>query len=328
MDSRNHRSNKSKKQRPKKKHLGLKIFLILLALIFVGGGLYVYGFMSHAKESATEAFAPLKNTQDTKTATAAIKAKKPFSVLIMGVDSRDENLVGRSDTMIVATINPTTKQTTLVSIPRDTYVTGVTINKLNSAYADGSVNGSASGGAENAITAVNKLLDIKIDHYMTINWDGFEELVNAVGGVTVNSTLAFSQKATDSGPSYSFVKGENKINGAQALAFARMRHEDPQGDYGRQARQREVISAILRKMKSLNTLVSYKPILGALGNNVKTDLTWTQMQALFLNYRPALSKQVSDNLQGNGETIDGLSYQVASQAEITRVHDLLIGQLK
>ncbi len=156
----------------------------------------------------------------------------------MGIDTGDLGRVdqGRSDTMMVATVSPEDQQTTIVSIARDTYVDIVghgTKDKINHAYA--------FGGPAMSMDTVQKYLDIPVDHYISINMAGLKELVDAVGGIEVNNDLTFSQD------NYDFTIGKITLDGDQALAYSRMRHEDPNGDYGRQERQRKIVEELLRK---------------------------------------------------------------------------------
>ncbi len=132
---------------------------------------------------------------------------------------------GRTDTMIVMVLNPKIKNNHHGLSPRDTKVDfdDVTI-KINAAYSYGS--------SDTAMEAVEKLLNIKLDGYLLVNMKGLEQMVDAVGGVTVTSPLSFDYEGK------SFVKGQSyDLNGSDALKFSRMRYDDPQGDYGRQMRQ-------------------------------------------------------------------------------------------
>lgn len=313
------RTKKNTGDKKNKKTTGKKIFLTILTLILIlvgAGAAYGYNIFRDAKNTAKEFYTPSKNSNpDTvKKATEKISDKKPISILILGTDSRDEDLGGRSDTMIVATLNPQHKKTTLVSIARDTYVEGVSLNKINSAYAD--------GGSDRAIEVVDDLLDIKLDHYVTMNFEGLKSLVDAVGGIEVKSNLAFSYDG------HSFSEGVNSLNGDEALAYSRMRKEDPRGDYGRQIRQRQVITAVINKLKSPAALTSYKEVLSALGSNMKTDISFDQLIKIAQNYSSAFDNVTSDNLQGDGQMINGLSYQIVSEDELNRVKNLVKGELQ
>lgn len=299
--------------------IGISIFTDI-ALLVIGG--YIYGIMGSAQRAAKTAFAPLKTTNTQKT-TNNLKELKPFSILLLGVDTRDNNLAGRSDTMIVATINPNLQKTTLVSIPRDTFVPNVSINKINSAYAD--------NGAQGAIDSVNNLLNIKIDHYMTINFEGLTQLIDSIGGITVNSDIDFTTSHTvkaQGNVDYHFNKGLNHLNGEKALAYSRERYNDPSGDYGRQRRQVQVVNAILAKSKSTKTLTNYNDLFNILGNNIKTDLSWNNMKVLFNEYRPAFNSFSNTGLKGDGKIINNLSYQIIPKSEIKRVNDIISSQLK
>jgi cell envelope-related function transcriptional attenuator common domain len=306
---------KNKQKKAKKSSKGKKVFLTIMSIFLVlllAGGVYAYGVFRDAKSTANKFYKPVNDDSGTKDA-KKIAEGKPLSILILGTDSRNEDLSGRSDTMIVTTLNAEKKQTTMVSVPRDTYVEGVSLNKINSAYAD--------GGAQKSIEVVDNLLGIKLNNYITMNFEGLEGLVDAVGGVTVNSKLAFSQDGS------TFKEGENNLNGKEALAYSRMRKQDSQGDYGRQERQRQVIEGVLKKLKSPKALTAYKDVFKVLGNNVQTDLTWEDMVNLSKNYRSAFDNVKSDNLKGEGQYINNLSYQVVPQSEIDRVHNLLEEQL-
>ena len=124
-----------------------------------------------------------------------------------------------------------------------------------------------------------------------------------------------------------FREGENNLNGKQALAFTRMRQDDAKGTYGRDERQQKVIAAILAKMKSPRSVTAYQGLFEALGGNVKTDVTWSQIQKILLNYNQAFGNIVHDAVQGQGQMLNNLSFQVIAEEERLRIHDLLQEQL-
>ena len=244
--------------------------------------------------------------------------KDSFSILLMGVDTGDlgRTDTGRSDAIMVATVSPEDNKTQIVSIPRDTYMEIVgygTFDKINHAYA--------FGGPAMSMDSLEKYLDIPIDHYAAINLKGIQDLVNAVGGVTVNNDLAF----TSDGKSFDI--GQIELNGEEALAFVRMRYDDPNGDYGRQERQRLVIQGIMQKLISINSMTKYQSILDALSDNMKTDMDFSTMQTIALDYRDAFSTIQMDQLQGEGFMQDGVSYQRVSDEELTRVKAELKDQM-
>ena len=247
-----------------------------------------------------------------------LKNKDSFSILLLGVDTGDlgRTDTGRSDAIMVATVSPEDNKTQVVSIPRDTYMEIVgygTFDKVNHAYA--------FGGPAMSMDSLEKYLDIPIDHYAAINLKGIQDLVNAVGGVTVNNDLAF----TSDGKSFDI--GQIELNGEEALAFVRMRYDDPNGDYGRPERQRLVIQGIMQKLISINSMTKYQSILDALSDNMETDMDFSTMQTIALDYRDAFSTIQMDQLQGEGFMQDGVSYQRVSDEELTRVQAELKDQM-
>lgn len=281
--------------------------LIALVLVVIGVGAKVFYDTKHTMDGIQQ------EVSATNSANVDLKKSTPVSILLLGVDDGDGRAKGsgRSDSMMVVALNPKDKKSALVSIERDSYVNIVGYgakDKLNSAYA--------YGGTSMAVKTVEQLLNIPINFYVTMNMDGLEELVNAVGGVTVNSKFAFSYGG------YQFKKGENTLNGKQALAFTRMRYDDPEGDYGRQYRQREVVQAVMKKILSMHSITNYKAVLNAVKNNMKTDITWNDMLLLAKNYAKCSKNVKSDYLHGKGFTQNGISYQDVS-GDLPRIQQLL-----
>ncbi|MBK3494804.1 LCP family protein [Viridibacillus sp. YIM B01967] len=237
-----------------------------------------------------------------------LNKKEPFSILLLGVDQR-ENDKGRSDTIIVLTVNPEMESTKMVSIPRDTYTKIVghgTTDKLNHAYA--------FGGIEMSMASVENLLGIPIDYVTEVNMEGFQDIVDAVGGITVKSPLAFKEEG------YSFPKGKVKLDGEKALAYVRMRKEDPNGDFGRQERQKQVVQAILDKGISVSSLWKYKDIFNALGNNISTNLTFNEMMELQKNQKSAIgSIEQLYFKDGQGQTMNSIWYYIMNKEELSDI---------
>ena len=277
----------------KRNNNGLKIFVSILAILVIGILGYIYSIYANVKDSMDTAYTPVEvetfrtsntgtvadSSEDEESRTNAgamtpselLEAGEPVSILLLGVDTGDLGRTeqGRSDSMVVVTINPHTQKTTLLSIPRDTYTEIVgygTSDKINHAYA--------FGGTAMSINTVQQMLDIPIDFYVMVNMAGIQEIVDAVGGITVESPLTFNQNG------YDFVQGTNQLDGEAALAFARMRYEDPAGDTGRQGRQRLVIEAVIRKLATPETLLNYQTILQSLSSNVQTSFQLSDFYTL------------------------------------------------
>lgn len=192
-----------------------------------------------------------------------MKSKQPLSRspsyywgLTPGTAEEERTETGRSDTIIVCTVNPNTKTATLLSIPRDTYSEIMGYGDLYDYYGDyyDKMNHTyAFGGTEMSINTVQEFLNIPIDYYVEVNFDGLVDIVDAVRGIEITSPLTFDFY----GPQ--FIEGETRIlTGFEALQFARMRKQDPDGDLGRQKRQQMVIKAILDKVLTMGTVVNYK----------------------------------------------------------------------
>ena len=287
----------------------------ILGVIVIGLAVYLFTVYNSFTNTLDEIHEPIDREVSDKRATdqkVVLKDQDPFSVLLLGVDEREDDR-GRSDTMVVMTINPTDKSTKMVSIPRDTYTEIVgrgTTDKINHAYA--------FGGIEMSMATVENLLDIPIDYVLQVNMEGFQEIVDAVGGVEVNNTLAFDN----------YPKGTIQLDGQEALGYVRMRKQDPEGDFGRQNRQKQVIQGIMKKGASVNSLVNYKEIFTALGNNVRTNMTFDEMKDVQSNYRDAIGKVDQMIIEdGRGETINGIWYYMMDDAELAEIRSTLKAHL-
>ena len=296
----------------------------IIATTLVALGVYVTSAFNFSTNELAKTFKDY-NTSDSE----AIKQTKPISILLMGVDTGDSERKstwqGNSDSMILVTINPETKTTTMTSLERDVLVTlsgpkdndmtGVQA-KLNAAYA--------SGGAKMAIMTVQDLLDIEIDNYIQINMQGLVDLVDAVGGITVTNNFDFPISIAEKEPEYTATvePGTHKINGEQALVYARMRYDDPEGDYGRQKRQREVIQKVMKKILALDSVSSYKKILSAVSGNMQTNIEISSSTIpSLLGYTDALSNVETYQLQGEGEMINGTFYEIVSADHLLEIQN-------
>lgn len=311
------------RHKKKKKRTGLKIFIGLILLIAVVLGIYVIDVYRNIDSTTDKVYEPIdEEVEAIRSSSANLSSKEPISILLLGVDTGDLGRTerGRSDTMMVVTVNPNTKKSTMTSIPRDTYTEIIgygTMDKINHAYA--------FGGNAMSINSVQNLLDIPVDYYVTENMTGIQEIVNAVGGVDIVSPLTFSQDG------YTFYQSEvNHLDGNAALAFARMRYEDPEGDTGRQARQRLIVEGIVDKVVSSSTLLNYQDILGSLSNNVQTNFQMKDYLALQTNSYLAATRNIqSQQINSSGGIAeDGVYYSYISEEELGRIQTLLKNELE
>ncbi|MBQ6592125.1 MAG: LCP family protein [Solobacterium sp.] len=215
--------------------------------------------------------------------------KEPFTVLLIGTAD------GLSDTMILCSVNPISMKVTMSSLARDSYVqmAGGGYSKLNSARAV---------SVDYLIRTIEKLIGVKIDYYIDTNFQGVVDIVDAVGGITVNSPVSFvGQNASSQRGHYTVYvpAGDNvTLNGEQALAFARERYLFSTGDFARQSHQQEVIKAIVREILRTRDVNTFLNIMQAAGNNIQTNLSVSQMTE-FVSYamRKANRYRVTDHVE-------------------------------
>ncbi len=261
-----------------------------------------------------------------------IKATKPLTILLMGVDTGGEgrgtatSWNGNSDSQIVMTLNPETDTTTMVSMERDTMTNILNADgnvaypgepqKMNAAYPMGYNAGGKSKGLETAVAYSMKTISeqsgINIDNFVTMNFDGLINLVDAVGGIDVNNDSGKTLYIYNTEPEYTATvpPGEQHINGEQALVFARDRDHLPNGDYGRAAHQREVLSALMKKILALDNITQYQKFLNEASKDFRTNIPiTTSTLTSLLGYKDCFKKVVSVQYQGIGSMVNGVSYQ-------------------
>ena len=194
----------------------------------------------------------------------------PFNIYIAGGDKDGSiNKVMNTDVNMVVSVDPVNHKLLLTSIPRDYYVN--LPGKGESVYDK--LTHAGYYGVQESIRAVEKLLDIDINYYAKVNFTTIEKVVDAIGGVDVNSDFSFRFSDPGRRQYFSYKKGLNHLNGKQALGFARERESFSDGDVQRVKDQQKVIDAIIDKMASSETLLlSYTDILDAISANFSTNL--------------------------------------------------------
>lgn len=276
----------------------------IIGILIIGGGVYAYTVYSNVSNTLDAVHKPLDREKSEKREKKVdISDQKPISILMMGVDQRGEDQ-GRSDSLMLFTLNPTTKSMKIVSIPRDSYTEIVgkgTKDKINHAYA--------FGGIDMAVKTVENFLNVPVDHYIEVNMDGFKDIVDAVGGVDVNNDLDFTYEGIH------FEKGNIHLDGRKALHYSRMRKLDPRGDFGRQMRQRQVIQGVIKQGATVSSLASYGDVLKAIEKNVKTSLTQDQMFDIQKNYKDCMQNSEEIQIPGDGhKAADGIWYYYVPDA--------------
>ncbi|WEV70668.1 LCP family protein [Lactobacillus sp. ESL0785] len=303
----------------KKKRRLVTWLLSIMALIVTAAVIYSAYVFYRTKTTIDNAY---DQNNQVQIHAGEFNGKKKFAVLLLGTDTgaldRTEKF-GNTDTIILALVNPQKKRYTLMSIPRDTMAQMVGTSqfkteKINAAYS--------LGGAKMTMASVAQLINVPIKYYALVNMRGIMRLVRYVGGIYLRPTLSFEYGG------YVFKKNQlTHMGGGGALAYSRMRYDDPQGDYGRQKRQRQVITTLIKRSVSLNTLAKLNSVLTAISGNVKTNLTFKALEEIALNYRSSTKTVENDYLHGHNATIDDASYQVQSTKELQRVSDYVRGEL-
>ncbi|MGG1593061.1 LCP family protein [Terribacillus saccharophilus] len=304
-----------RKDKRKKKRTWLKVTLSIIAILIIAvaaTGIYA----ANKAKTTVNTMQKDSDSIDKKQSATKVKDQEKLNVLLLGVDQREDD-AGRSDALMVMSLDPANNSMKLISIPRDsrTEIVGHgTTDKINHAYA--------FGGVDMAIDTVENFLDTDIDYFAEMNMEGLSDFVDAVGGITVNNQLDWIDEGYYE-KGYHYAQGEIQLDGPKAMGYVRMRHLDPDGDFGRNARQRQVIQAVIDKGASINSVSKIDDILGALGNNVETNMDFSTMTDLFKNYRNVRQNSENYQMQGTGTTIDKVYYYEVSQDERDKVHDMI-----
>ncbi|MDX5323683.1 MAG: LCP family protein [Exiguobacterium sp.] len=308
-------------QPPRKTRTPWKVILIALGIVLVLSGAAFGFFVFKANERAENTNDALDRGDKSERRDDSIDLTNDhFSVLLAGDDGGALLEEGRTDSLMVATFNKESRQVTLVSIPRDAYVDIVTTDgefkdKINHAYS--------YGGIDTTIATVENLFDIPIDYYATINFDGIEDLVDAVGGVEVVVLIPISGRATGN---VELEPGVQTLNGQEALAYARMRKDDPEGDVGRAKRQQQVLEAIINEATTINSFAKLNRIMNAVGNNIRTNMTLAEASQL-QPYTKSLRSFNQETLKGGDLTIGGVYYYEIDEADLEDKQALLKTEL-
>jgi LCP family protein required for cell wall assembly len=268
------------------------VILTILLLAFVLGGVYsAYYFYSTVKSMVAHAqfgMPSMVSHQQNGISQEEVPSLTGdrVNILLLGTDNRlAEQGPSRTDTMIVLTVDPKSKTAGLLSIPRDLWVPipGHSENRINVAHFLGERDGYPGGGPALAKKTVQYTLGIPIHYFVRINFEGFEKIIDAVGGIEVNVKSAIhDEKYPDNNYGYMTVDipaGVQQMDGRTALQYARARHGS--SDFSRARRQQEVLGAVFDKVMSLNIPLTRIPeMLRLVGDSVKTDLSLSEMYSL------------------------------------------------
>lgn len=228
---------------------------------------------------------------------------EPLTFLLIGSDSRGKNDKGRSDTLMVARINPKKKLVSIISIPRDSrvHIPGHGMDKINAAYA--------YGDGELAIKTVKEFTGLDINHFIAVDWNGFKQIVDSLGGIDIDVQKRIRDNFD--GIRIDLQPGMHHFDGQQALNYVRVRHVD--SDFGRTERQQQFLKAVFQKALQPSSVTQLPQLARMFGENVDIDsgLGLQEMLSLGMALRSAPSDNIRmATLPGDCKMIGGVSYVI------------------
>lgn len=317
------RTSKSQKRKKKEKESGgclWKILLVVLILLLAFGGGYIYYLFHSGKKAAENAYVEDSRTKSELRDESVQPLTDNISIMIVGIDDSEKRSQGegnsRSDALLVATLNNKDKSIKLVSIPRDSYVYIPTVG-----YKDKITHAHAYGGIDATRETVEGLLNVPIDYYFRVNFDAFIEIVDALGGVTVDVPYEINELDENDKRTVHLMPGTQEVNGREALALARTRHQD--SDVERGKRQQMILEAIASKATSVTSFTKYDKVLAAVGNNMQTDMTFDEMKSLFAYLQNGMPDIDSLSLKGSDDMSSGIYYYLLQDDSLLKTRQTL-----
>ena len=286
-------------------------YILILVVVFILSGM-VGAFFANALVDNK----PDYNEDDKK---GMLVAKDKATVMIMGVDERADD-VGRSDTLMIATLDPDENQAALLSVPRDTRVKikGYGFDKINAAYA--------YGGRKLTQETIESLLNTHIDHYIKINVHGFTKIIDALGGIDIDveKRMYYEDPWDDDGGLYIDLQpGMQHMDGKTAITYVRYRDEE--GDIGRIKRQQNFMKAVMDKLVSPTIIPKLPAIVSAVSDSVETDMSVSEILSFLGTLQDAKDNGLkSEMLPGKPVYIEGISYWVP---DISKTRQILANTL-
>ncbi|OPA78439.1 transcriptional regulator [Paenibacillus selenitireducens] len=321
-------TKKTQKTKPKKAKSPWRTFFKTIGILLIVGiisACVAAGYLVYKADKGLDAISTV--SPDEKPLPPELSAKvKPVSMLLLGVDTREDSGGLNTDVFMVATMNPVTKTATVVSIPRDTKVElkGYKSRKINAYYA--AFRSQDKDKANDDMKEfVGKYLDIPIDYISMINFKGFADVVDALGGVDVNVDMDMRYVDTADGTNINLKKGFQTLNGEDALNFVRYRKSNTKNptkgssDFERNRRQSEVLHEMMRKMQTFDGVTKVPAIIDSVGKNLKMDVQKDQIKDLITTYFTMNKDNVTFiPIEGNWKSpyvyLDDAKFEEAKQA--------------
>lgn len=285
---------KNAKPPKKKASWGKRLLILFFCVLLLVAGFVVYLFIEGNKALDTIGRTDIPEVP----AEESVKVK-PVSILLLGLDYRPQTKTMLTDVMMVATLNPDSKTATVVSIPRDSLIKmdGVTQRKANAHYNSYLREATKSGLSQEQAELqamkkmremLGKFFDIPIQYTAIINFNGFIDVVDALGGITVDVEMDMRYQDKADGTNINLTKGIRNLTGQEALDYVRYRKSNDgknmSSDFDRNRRQNIVIGEIVDKMKSFGGIIKLGSVISAAGDNVSTDIHRKELEELVLKY--------------------------------------------
>ena len=239
-----------------------------------------------------------------KSVTTAVTdvTEKPFNVYVTGIDTYGSvSTVSRSDVNLIVTVNPKTKQILMTSIPRDCEIELDRNGKMDKLTHTGIY------GTSETINTIENFLDMQINYYARTNFSGITNIIDALGGITVESDYSFETLHGN----YQIKKGKNEMDGDMALCFVRERYALPNGDFDRGKNQQKVLKAMMDKAMSPKIITNFNNILSAIEGSFETDMSSDDIKSLINMQLDDMANWDIFNVQITGK--DSQSYNTYSQ---------------
>ncbi|WP_394188512.1 LCP family protein [Paenisporosarcina quisquiliarum] len=304
-----------------KKSLVLKISIMLVASMLIS--LTAYGLYLHkkAETAAGNAFEAISNREKSELREEAVKPLEDnVSILFVGIDDSEERGQGdsnsRSDALMLATLNNKSKTVKLVSIPRDSLVYIPEVG-----YEDKITHAHSYGGTRAAIETVEELFEIPVDYYVKMNFDAFIDVVDSLGGIEAEVPYALNEKDQFDRNTVQLQPGLQKLDGREALALARTRKQD--NDLERGKRQQMILQAIMKEASSASSFTKYGDVIDAVGDNMKTDMTFEEMKSFFAYIKDGMPRVDTLQLDGLDDMSTGVYYWSLDQESLDETRDIL-----
>ncbi len=302
----------------------LKVCLILATSLLICASAYGMYLAKKAEHAVDQAYEAVENREvSVKRETKVEPVEDNVSILFIGIDdseTRGQGENARSDALLLATLNNKTKTVKLVSIPRDSYVYIPYVG-----YNDKITHAHAYGGTFATIETIEELFDIPVDYYVRMNFDAFIDIVDALGGIEVEVPYAMLEKDEYDHNTISLQPGLQKLNGSQALALARTRKQD--NDIERGKRQQEILKAIAEQVASVSSITKYDDLIEAVGNNMKTDMTFKEMKGFFSYISQGVPRIDTLTLQGYDDMSTGVYYYKLDEQSLAETQHILKSHL-